>query len=179
MASLIRDRERFNFLFCAVHPAAFAVRMGFFTSRKSLSVQILRLELLAKMNIKVVQAFNWTQKDAGLYRLRKRPVPGKIGGKNSSGAEAHVDSVGFMRGLKPPPPSVLGFSAACLAHVFFSRLHPPVAKQAAEKGLFPVKIDGNIPQGLKPALLTSNLRHDSSRALSKQRVFPQPVKPGF
>jgi hypothetical protein len=34
------------------------------------------------------------------------------------------------------------------------------AKQAAEKGLFPVKIDGNIPQGLKPALIPSDLRHD-------------------
>jgi hypothetical protein len=30
-----------------------------------------------------------------------------------SGAKASVDSVGFMRGLKPPPPSELSFFAAC------------------------------------------------------------------
>ena len=32
--------------------------------------------------------------------------------KHPSGAKAHVDSVGFTRGLKPPSPSVPGFSAA-------------------------------------------------------------------
>jgi hypothetical protein len=31
-----------------------------------------------------------------------------------SGAEARVGTVGFVRGLKPPPPSVLSFSASCL-----------------------------------------------------------------
>lgn len=31
----------------------------------------------------------------------------------SLGAEAPVDFVGFMRGVKPPPPSELGFSASC------------------------------------------------------------------
>jgi hypothetical protein len=35
------------------------------------------------------------------------------GEKHPSGAEAHVDSVGFLRGLKPPPPSASSFSAAC------------------------------------------------------------------
>jgi hypothetical protein len=45
--------------------------------------------------------------------------------KPSSGAKARVDSVGFMRGLKPPPPSGLSFSAACLAPAvfIFSYLH--------------------------------------------------------
>jgi hypothetical protein len=33
------------------------------------------------------------------------------GEKHPSGAEAHVDSVGFMRGLKPPPPSASSFPA--------------------------------------------------------------------
>ena len=38
----------------------------------------------------------------------------KEGEKRSSVAKACVDFAGFMRGLKPPPPSVLGLSAACL-----------------------------------------------------------------
>jgi hypothetical protein len=37
----------------------------------------------------------------------------QIAEKLPSGAKAHVDSVGFMRGLKPPPPSGMSFSAAC------------------------------------------------------------------
>ena len=36
---------------------------------------------------------------------------GEIGGEDVSAAKAGVDSPGFMRGLKPPPPSVRGFSA--------------------------------------------------------------------
>ncbi len=36
-------------------------------------------------------------------------IRGEIGGKRPSGAKASVDSAGFMRGLKPPPPSVLSF----------------------------------------------------------------------
>jgi hypothetical protein len=40
-------------------------------------------------------------------------VSGKLWGKRFFGAEALVDSAGFMRGLKPPPPSALSFSAAC------------------------------------------------------------------
>ena len=35
--------------------------------------------------------------------------------KPPSGAKARVDSAGFMRGLKPPPPSGLCFSATCKA----------------------------------------------------------------
>jgi hypothetical protein len=45
----------------------------------------------------------------------KLGILGGIGAKRSSVAKAIVDSVGFMRGLKPPPPSGLSFSAACLA----------------------------------------------------------------
>ena len=37
----------------------------------------------------------------------------KNGGKRPSAAKASIDLIGFMRGLKPPPPSVLSFSAAC------------------------------------------------------------------
>jgi hypothetical protein len=35
----------------------------------------------------------------------KLGVAGEIGGKSPSVAKASIDSVGFMRGLKPPPPS--------------------------------------------------------------------------
>ena len=35
----------------------------------------------------------------------KLGISGEIGGKRPSGAKAHIDFVGFMRGLKPPPPS--------------------------------------------------------------------------
>jgi tRNA modification GTPase len=38
---------------------------------------------------------------------------GENGGKRLSGAKAHVDFVGHMRGLKPPPPSESSFSAGC------------------------------------------------------------------
>ena len=41
---------------------------------------------------------------------------GEIGRIRSSGAKAISDSIGFMRGLKPPPPSKSSFSAACGAH---------------------------------------------------------------
>jgi hypothetical protein len=42
-------------------------------------------------------------------------VSGEIGGEHSSGAEARVGFIGFIRGLKPPPPSESSFSAACFA----------------------------------------------------------------
>jgi hypothetical protein len=45
----------------------------------------------------------------------KVATSGEMGQKHSSGAEAHADSVGLLRGLKPPPPSELRFSAACKA----------------------------------------------------------------
>ena len=37
-----------------------------------------------------------------------------------SGAKAHIDPVGSMRGLKPPPPSARRFSAGAKAHVDFA-----------------------------------------------------------
>jgi hypothetical protein len=45
----------------------------------------------------------------------KLGISGEIGGKRLSGAKAHTDSVGLMRGLKPAPPSEPSFSAACKA----------------------------------------------------------------
>jgi hypothetical protein len=36
--------------------------------------------------------------------------------KHPSGPKGHIDSVGIMRGLNPPPPSGSSFSAACKAH---------------------------------------------------------------
>ena len=58
--------------------------------------------------------------DLQLYRLRKNSMfRVKVGGKHPSGAKARVDFFGFVRGLKPPPPSGSSFSAAC---VVLSRL---------------------------------------------------------
>jgi hypothetical protein len=51
---------------------------------------------------------------------QKLLIPGEIGGKYPSVAKASVDSVGFMRGLKPPPPSGSSFSAACKARPLLS-----------------------------------------------------------
>src|SRR5271157_2171751 len=39
-------------------------------------------------------------------------TPGEVPGEHAPGAKARVDSSGFMRGLKPPPPSAASFSAA-------------------------------------------------------------------
>jgi hypothetical protein len=49
----------------------------------------------------------------------KLGISGEIGGKCPSAAKAGIHSVGIMRGLKPPPPSVSSFSAACKAHADF------------------------------------------------------------
>jgi putative glutamine amidotransferase len=46
----------------------------------------------------------------------KLEVSGEIGGNSPSVAKASIDSVGIMRGLKPPPPSGMSFSAAWEAH---------------------------------------------------------------
>jgi 16S rRNA C967 or C1407 C5-methylase (RsmB/RsmF family) len=40
---------------------------------------------------------------------------GEAAEKQAAGAKAQPDSVGFMRGMNPPPPSVTSSSAACLA----------------------------------------------------------------
>lgn len=53
---------------------------------------------------------------AGALQGVEKGVPLRsIGEEHSSEAKAHVDSFGFMRGLRPPPPSGFGFSAACKA----------------------------------------------------------------
>jgi hypothetical protein len=48
----------------------------------------------------------------------KLGLSGKICGKRPSGAKASIDSIGLMRGLKPPPPSISSFSARCKAVPF-------------------------------------------------------------
>jgi hypothetical protein len=45
---------------------------------------------------------------------------GENEGKGPSAAKAGIDSEGFMRGLKPPPPSDVSFSAACKARGFLA-----------------------------------------------------------
>jgi threonylcarbamoyladenosine tRNA methylthiotransferase MtaB len=53
---------------------------------------------------------------AGALQGVEKGVPLRsIGEEHSPEAKAHVDSFGFMRGLRPPPPSGFGFSAACKA----------------------------------------------------------------
>jgi tRNA dimethylallyltransferase len=50
----------------------------------------------------------------------KGTICNEISGARRSGAKALADSVGFMRGLKPPPPSVPSFSAAYKAQAHFA-----------------------------------------------------------
>jgi hypothetical protein len=47
----------------------------------------------------------------------KLGVVGENDGESPPAAEAGIDSEGVMRGLKPPPPSGVSFSAACEAHI--------------------------------------------------------------
>jgi hypothetical protein len=54
-------------------------------------------------------SFYGTTKEAA----EKLGILGEIRGKRPSAAKAGIDSVGFMQGLKPPPPSGSSFSAAC------------------------------------------------------------------
>jgi hypothetical protein len=61
----------------------------------------------------------------------KLGVVGKNDGKSPSAAKAGIDSEGFMRGLKPPPPSDVSFSAVCLApEGRYSRVCIPSAAKA-------------------------------------------------
>jgi NodT family efflux transporter outer membrane factor (OMF) lipoprotein len=53
--------------------------------------------------------------EGALQAAEKLGLSGKIGEKRTSGAKARIDSADVMRGLKPPPPSGSGFSAASLA----------------------------------------------------------------
>jgi hypothetical protein len=74
--------------------------------------------------------------DGGLAGAQQAAEKGQISGekleKHTSGAEAHIDFIGFMPGINPRPtvriprptvriprPTVrMGFSAACKAHLF-------------------------------------------------------------
>ena len=42
--------------------------------------------------------------------------------KHTSGAEAHVDVIGFVPGINPRPTARMSFSAACKAHGFMRYL---------------------------------------------------------
>ena len=58
-----------------------------------------------------------------------------------SGAKAGIASVGFMRGLKPPPPSGSSYSAGC--NVYESRIQkltPSAAKAALAYGPFTARL---------------------------------------
>ena len=71
-------------------------------------------------------------------------ILGEIGETRPSAAKAGIDPVGFMRGLKPPPPSdetesasLPSFSAACSAPIHFAGLAArlkscPVTKQVQD-----------------------------------------------
>jgi penicillin G amidase len=48
---------------------------------------------------------------------KKLGIPGEKGRESPAAAKAGTDSFSFMRGLKPPPPSDVSFSAAYEAHV--------------------------------------------------------------
>jgi hypothetical protein len=48
----------------------------------------------------------------------KGRILGDIGEKSPFGAKARIDSAGFMRGLKTPPPSEWSFSATCKAQYY-------------------------------------------------------------
>jgi segregation and condensation protein A len=71
----------------------------------------------------------------------KLEISGEIVAKCPSVAEASVDSVGVMRGLKPPPPSGSRFSAACETAIAAE----PVAEVAIES---PVAV---VPVAIVPA----------------------------
>jgi hypothetical protein len=62
---------------------------------------------------------NAEELSSGAEEAAKKPGTSDENGVGlASEAKARDDSVGFMRGLKPPPPSKSSFSAACEV-VFF------------------------------------------------------------
>jgi ribosomal-protein-alanine N-acetyltransferase len=82
------------------------------------------------------EAPQWTR-SAYLAALDPAASPARIAlvAQDPSGAEALVDSIGVTRGLKPPPPSDMGFSAACgedecgrIAGFLVASLLPPQAE---------------------------------------------------
>ena len=68
-------------------------------------------------------SFNPQGSEAGAKEVAEElGIAGQMGRKRPSGAKARACFAGFMRGLKPPPPSdetesasLLSFSAACKA----------------------------------------------------------------
>ena len=60
-------------------------------------------------------------------------ILGEIGETRPSAAKAGIDPVGFMRGLKPPPPSGPSFSAACEAHTHFAALTARLKSRSKKK----------------------------------------------
>jgi len=55
----------------------------------------------------------------GLNRLLKKAMSfGEEIEKHPSGAEAHIDLIGFMPGMNPRPTARTSFSAACKAQIF-------------------------------------------------------------
>ncbi len=91
----------------------------------------------------------WTTKQAA----EKLGVSGEIGGKHSSGAKARADSVGFIRGLKPPPPSESSFSAACEAQLDSAASMAPLRPRSGQA-----------------------LKSSPDTICSRDRVLSQPVK---
>jgi hypothetical protein len=91
----------------------------------------------------------------GLAGAQQAAGKGQISGekleKHTSGAEAHIDFIGFMPGTNPRPtariprPTVrMGFSAACKAHLFFGARSVPIRRRSG--------------QALKPCPDTKHLR---------------------
>jgi len=78
-------------------------------------------------------------------------------GKLPSGAKARADPVGFMRGLKPPPPSASSFSAACL-----EAGRGGAGRDAADFGSAGFSVCGGAEQG------SFALKDDADRHIDEQ-----------
>ena len=74
--------------------------------------------------------------DSSEQAAEKLGISGENGEEHPSGAKARIDSAGFMRGLKPPPPSELSFSAASEAESepeFTPQPRPPAKLERLQK----------------------------------------------
>ena len=94
-------------------------------------------------------------RSGGERAAEKGLIRGEIGGKRTSGAEARIDSVGFMRGLKPPPPSGLSFSAACEAVIDSAGFMPGLKSRPTARMSFSAARKATVDstgfmRGLKP-----------------------------
>jgi hypothetical protein len=90
----------------------------------------------------------------GFTGCGKLRFSGKMSEKQFSGAEARVVFIGFMRGLKPPPPSVSSFSAACS---FVPKAQQNNAGLQPPRYCFQLRV---ILQRLKPESELDLVRHD-------------------